>query len=264
MKKRILLLIATACMAMGMEAQFYPGFNPQMMAKKERLKEAQEAEKNYQKGNDFLKAQKLDKAMACYEKAANAGHAGAQYNMGAFYAEGKVVEQDYKKAAEWFEKAAEQGLKDAQFNLASIYHQGLGGLKDPEKAEYWARKYKDVAATGEITKVVDVPDVNPQFPGGDKALMEWLGENLHYPQQAAKEHATGRVLVNFVINTDGSTDEVKVLRSAHPSLDEEAMRVIKIMPKWEPGKKDGKVVRVRYTLPVTFKLNMNNENQENK
>jgi TonB family protein len=72
-----------------------------------------------------------------------------------------------------------------------------------------------------------------------------------------KEHATGRVLVNFVINTDGSIDEVKILRSVHPVLNEEAMRVIKEMPKWQPGMKDGKVVRVRFTMPITFSLNMN-------
>ena len=261
MRNKIMLLVVVMCMATGMRAQFYPGFNPAAQAKKERQKVAAEAEKNYQKGNELLKAQKLDKALVCYEKAASAGHAGAQYNMGVFYAEGKVVEQDYQKAVEWFERAAEQGMKDAEFNLASIYHQGLGGLKDPQKAEYWARKYKGLAATGEIGEVIDIPDEQPKFPGGDKALMQWLQENLHYPVQAAKEHATGRVLVNFVINTDGSTDEVKVLRSAHPLLDQEAMRVVKEMPKWEPGKKDGKVVRVRFTLPITFHLNMNNPQQ---
>ena len=102
-----------------------------------------------------------------------------------------------------------------------------------------------------------LPDVLPSFPGGEQALMTWLRENLKYPQQAMKEHATGRVLVNFVINTDGSIDEVKILRSVHPVLNEEAMRVIKEMPKWQPGMKDGKVVRVRFTMPITFSLNMN-------
>lgn len=258
MRNRMMWLVVVMCMATGMKAQFFPGgFNPAMQAKKERQKVAAEAEKNYQKGNELLKAQKPEKALACYEKAAEAGHAGAQYNMGAFYAEGRVVEQDYQKAVEWFEKAAEQGLKDAEFNLASIYHQGLGGLKDPQKAEYWARKYKGLAATGEIGEVIDVPDEQPQFPGGQQALMQWLQENLRYPQQAMKEHATGRVLVNYVVNTDGSIDEVKIIKSAHPVLDQEAMRVVKEMPKWIPGKKDGKVVRVRFTLPVTFKLNLN-------
>ena len=64
----------------------------------------------------------------------------------------------------------------------------------------------------------------------------------------------GRVLVGFVINKDGSVDEVKVVRSAHATLDAEAVRVVKAMPKWKPGKKDGKTVRVRYTLPLTFKM----------
>ena len=93
-----------------------------------------------------------------------------------------------------------------------------------------------------------------EFPGGQQALMTFLSQNMKYPSEAMEAGIQGRVLVGFVINKDGSVDEVKVVRSAHATLDAEAVRVVKAMPKWKPGKKDGKTVRVRYTLPLTFKM----------
>lgn len=264
MKRKILLLIAAAFVAIGMEAQFFPGFNPQQA----KLKAQQEAEKDYQKGNEFLKQKKYDRAFDAYQKAADAGHAGAQYNLATFYIEGKVVRQDYEKAVEWFEKAANQGLKDAQYNLAAMYHQGAGVEKDEEKAQYWARVYKDIEKL-EVKKeeqpsfpfpprpmepVVDMPDEQAEFDGGQQALMTWLSQNMQYPKEAVEADAQGRVLVGFIVNRDGSIDDVKVVKSVHPALDAEAVRVVKSMPKWKPGKKDGKTVRVSYTLPMTFKL----------
>lgn len=265
MKKRMMLLVAAMWMAVGLSAQFFPGFNPQQA----KLKAQQEAEKDYQRGNEFLKQKKYDRAFDAYQKAADAGHAGAQYNLATFYVEGKVVRQDYDKAVEWFEKAANQGLKDAQYNLAAMYHQGAGVAKDEEKAQYWARIYKDIEKL-EVKKeeeqprfpfpprpvepVVDTPDEQAEFDGGQQALMTWLSQNMQYPQEAVDADAQGRVLVGFIVNKDGSIDEVKVVKSIHPALDAEAVRVVKSMPKWKPGKKDGKSVRVSYTLPMTFKL----------
>lgn len=104
---------------------------------------------------------------------------------------------------------------------------------------------------GEIFEVVEQ---NPMFPGGDKALMAWLTKNLKYPASAQENGIQGRVLVQFVVNKDGSIVDPKVLRGADPALDKEAMRVVSAMPKWTPGKQRGKTVRVRYTLPVTFRL----------
>ena len=104
---------------------------------------------------------------------------------------------------------------------------------------------------GEIFEVVEQ---NPAFPGGDKALMAYLTKNLKYPASAQENNIQGRVLVQFVVNKDGSIVDPKVLRSVDPALDKEAMRVVSTMPKWTPGKQRGKTVRVKFTLPVTFRL----------
>ena len=104
---------------------------------------------------------------------------------------------------------------------------------------------------GEIFEVVEQ---NPAFPGGDAELMKWLQKNLKYPASAQENGIQGRVLVQFVVNKDGSIVDPKVLRSVDPALDKEAMRVVTAMPKWTPGKQRGKTVRVKFTLPVTFRL----------
>lgn len=94
----------------------------------------------------------------------------------------------------------------------------------------------------------------PTFPGGDAALYKWLGNQIMYPADAAEEGIQGKVIVSFVIEKDGSISNARVLRSKHPSLDAEALRVVKKMPRWTPGKNNGQAVRVQYNLPVTFKL----------
>lgn len=104
---------------------------------------------------------------------------------------------------------------------------------------------------GEIFEVVEQ---NPMFPGGEAALLKYLQKNLKYPAQAQDNGIQGRVMVQFVVNKDGSVVEPKIIRAVDPSLDKEAMRVVSAMPKWTPGKQRGKTVRVRYTLPVTFRL----------
>ncbi|MBR0046639.1 MAG: energy transducer TonB [Bacteroidaceae bacterium] len=104
---------------------------------------------------------------------------------------------------------------------------------------------------GEIFEIVEH---NPEFPGGEKALMAYLQKNLKYPAAAQENGIQGRVFVQFVVNKDGSIVDPKILRGADPSLDKEAMRVVQGMPKWIPGKQRGKTVRVRFTLPVMFRL----------
>ena len=95
----------------------------------------------------------------------------------------------------------------------------------------------------------------PEFPGGQQALFKYLSENVKYPVIAQENGIQGRVICQFVVNKDGSIVDVEVVRSGgDPSLDKEAGRVIKSMPKWKPGKKRGKPVRVKYTVPVNFKL----------
>lgn len=94
----------------------------------------------------------------------------------------------------------------------------------------------------------------PQFPGGDAALMEYLKSHLNYPPMAAQNKIQGRVVVQFVVEKDGSISEIKVVRSVDKDLDEEAVRIIKSFPKFIPGRQNGRAVSVWYTLPVTFKL----------
>lgn len=106
----------------------------------------------------------------------------------------------------------------------------------------------------EETKIFTVVEQMPLFPGGDAALMGYLRDNIHYPTVAAENGVQGRVVVGFVVERDGSITDVNVLRSVDPSLDREAMRVVKSMPKWTPGKQNGSAVRVKYQVPVTFRL----------
>ncbi len=103
------------------------------------------------------------------------------------------------------------------------------------------------------TKVFDVVEEMPSFPGGQGALMQYLG-NIKYPVVAQENGVQGRVIVSFVVERDGSISDVKVARSVDPSLDREALRVVKSMPRWSPGKQNGSTVRVKYTVPVVFRL----------
>ena len=106
-------------------------------------------------------------------------------------------------------------------------------------------------ATEEIFVVVEQ---QPEFPGGMTALMKFLGDNIKYPVIAQENGIQGRVITNFVVERDGSISDVQVVRGQDPSLDKEAVRVIKTMPNWKPGEQRGKTVRVRFTLPVVFRL----------
>ena len=103
-------------------------------------------------------------------------------------------------------------------------------------------------------KVFDVVEQMPSFPGGNAALMKYLGDNIKYPVVAQENGVQGRVVVSFVVERDGSITDVKVVRSVDPSLDREAVRVVSTMPKWIPGKQNGSAVRVKYNVPVAFRL----------
>lgn len=94
----------------------------------------------------------------------------------------------------------------------------------------------------------------PEFPGGEAAMYKWLSDNIVYPSAASEEGISGRVVVEFVVGKDGSITNVRVVRPRHPALDKEALRVVKAMPKWMPGRNNGQPVKVTYTLPVTFRL----------
>lgn len=102
-------------------------------------------------------------------------------------------------------------------------------------------------------KVYDVVEQQPSFPGGQGAMFSWLSQNIRYPAAAQRNGIQGRVMVSFVVEKNGSVSDVRVLKSVDPLLDNEAVRVVKAMPKWSPGKLNGQAVRVKYTLPISFK-----------
>ncbi len=106
--------------------------------------------------------------------------------------------------------------------------------------------------------IYDVVDVMPSFPGGPGALIKWLGDNIRYPKEAVSAKHEGRAIVGFVVEKDGSISNAKVIKSVSKLLDDEAVRVVLSMPKWNPGKQKGEPVRVRYTAPVSFKLSGEN------
>ena len=112
------------------------------------------------------------------------------------------------------------------------------------------------APTDSVAKdeVFMVAEQMPEFPGGMKELLKFLQNNLKYPENAMKNNVQGRVIVQFVVEKDGTLTEFKVARSVDPDLDAEALRVLQIMPKWKPGMQRGKIVRVKFTVPVSFKL----------
>ena len=110
------------------------------------------------------------------------------------------------------------------------------------------------AAPEPPAKVFDMVEQMPSFPGGQGALMAYLGKNIKYPTIAQENGTQGRVIIQFVVEPDGSISNVTVARGVDPYLDKEAVRVVKAMDKWIPGKQNGKAVRVKFTVPVMFKL----------
>ena len=106
----------------------------------------------------------------------------------------------------------------------------------------------------EEQQIFQVVEEMPEFPGGMAECMKWLSKNMKYPTISQENGVQGRVIVQFVVNRDGSIVDAVVARGVDPYLDKEALRVVGLMPKWKPGKQRGKAVRVKYTLPVMFRL----------
>ena len=137
---------------------------------------------------------------------------------------------------------------------------GTFDVKGNDDANGEILKAKDVIAEPEPpkheeeNKVFDIVEQQPLFPGGPAALMKYLSEHTKYPVVAQENGVQGRVTVQFVVEKDGSISDVHVLRGVDPSLDKEAVRVVKSMPRWTPGKQNGITVRVNYRVPVLFRL----------
>ena len=128
-----------------------------------------------------------------------------------------------------------------------------GELPDFER-EYIAPEVGEVSPDDMIDEVYTIVEQMPEFPGGVDKMIEFMAENIHYPEEAKEAEIQGRVFVSFVVEEDGSIGNVTLLRGIGHGCDEEAMRVVKSMPKWQPGMQRGKAVRVSYILPIVFKL----------
>ena len=103
-------------------------------------------------------------------------------------------------------------------------------------------------------KVYDVVERMPCFPGGDQKMQDFIEKNLHYPKECAENGIQGRVIIDFVVERNGTLTNIRVVKSVNPALDKEALRIVKLMPKWIPGRQSYKEVRVKYIIPITFRL----------
>lgn len=122
-----------------------------------------------------------------------------------------------------------------------------------DNAKQWRTAVIKPTADPDSSKIFGAAEEKPSFPGGEKALMQYIKDNTYYPEEMCEGAAQGRVMVGFVINEDGSISDVKVLRSLTPECDEVAVKIVKGMPKWNPGKQNGKAVKTKYTVPVSFR-----------
>lgn len=122
-----------------------------------------------------------------------------------------------------------------------------------DNVKQWRTAVIKPTADPDSSKIFGAAEDMPSFPGGEKALMQYIKDNTYYPKEMCEGAAQGRVMVGFVINEDGSISDVKVLRSLTPEFDEVAVKIVKGMPKWNPGKQNGKAVKTKYTVPVSFR-----------
>ena len=106
----------------------------------------------------------------------------------------------------------------------------------------------------EETKVYDVVERMPCFPGGNQKMQNFIEKNLHYPKECAEKEIQGRVIIALVVERNGTLTNIRVVKSVNPALDKEAMRIVNLMPKWIPGRQSYKTVRVKYIIPITFQL----------
>jgi len=109
-------------------------------------------------------------------------------------------------------------------------------------------------STDPATSIYDVVETMPQFPGGERKLLDFISRNLKYPTIALNNGIQGRVIIRFVVTRTGKIDKCEVLRSLDPGCDKEALRVVQLLPQWIPGKQNGVNVNTYYTLPITYKL----------
>ena len=133
--------------------------------------------------------------------------------------------------------------------------QGITMAQAKERQETEAKPQTEEISNADPNMIYDTVDEMPEYPdGGMAGVMRFLSSAIEYPTIAAENGVQGRVTVQFVVNRDGSIVDAKVIRGIDPYLDKEALRVLSLMPKWNPGKQNGETIRVKYTLPLTFRL----------
>lgn len=128
------------------------------------------------------------------------------------------------------------------------YYHHLPLIIDPDKVDDYLAEQKDTV------NVYDVVEQMPQFPGGFQKMHEFIKENMQYPKELEETCVQGRVIVAFVVERNGKLSNIKVVKSLEPALDKEALRIVKLMPRWIPGRQNGITVRVKYIIPITFRL----------
>lgn len=168
-----------------------------------------------------------------------------------------------------FSDGIKDGIKIRIQNSSEVIHIGTVTLFDDGKKRTLPIIQivkKEAYTLPEIPKMEEpkpfhVVERTPSYPGGSKALTQYINTNINYPVDAEINNIQGRVIVNFVVECDGSISNVYVAKSVHPSLDEEAIRVISSMPKWIPGRHDGNLARVRCSLPVSFNIKNKHDNK---
>ena len=147
-----------------------------------------------------------------------------------------------------------QDIEEEKIESSEDTHEATSGPSAPVSGPVMAGPPAPVAEESDEGEIFEVVEQNPMFPGGEKALMQYLQKNLKYPASAQENNIQGRVMVQFVVNKDGSIVDVEVVRSPDASLSKEAERVVKLMPRWKPARQGNKPVRSRFRLPVMFKL----------
>ena len=244
----------------------------------EKMKET--AKTYYEAGLKFLAGDgtggpDYKKAFACFYRAANMENGDAALRLAKMYDKGVGTAVDYALAAEYYGKAG--SIAEAKMRLGIMYLEGTGVKQDYDKAAncfYNAKRLGDTItapkmleelyakglAKKDVIETFDVVEVNAEFPGGHTACMNWLASQVKYPRECLERGIQGRVIVSFVVNRDGSVVDVNVLRSPDPALAKEAVRVVSSMPKWEPARQGGKVVRSRFSLPLMFRLSPSKPN----
>lgn len=156
-------------------------------------------------------------------------------------------------------RVVEERIEEVEVEETSVEETSEGcdditKVQNPTK-DIYVTSEKNVSAKEQGSeKIFEAVEQQAQFPGGQSALTSWLYKNLCYPEEAMKHNIEGRVIVQFVIEKDGSITHPVVARGVDKELDMEAIRLIKAMPKWVPGRNNGEAVRSKFTLPVTFRL----------